>query len=331
MKILLIEDEQSEIDIFQKIVKIWNKQNLQQKITCEQAKDLSEAESKLDNSFDGAIVDIKLGNDKNAGNQITKKIHETLMRIPIVVYTGFPEFVNRKNPAILAVITRAEKTYKYALEILADVYNTGITRILGGRGEIEKLLHKVFIQSLLPQKATWIAHGKTHPDETEKALLRYTINHLIQQLDEDCKEYFPEEFYLSSLRDEIQTGSIVQEKGTATTNYFVILTPACDLYPRKNGKPKTDVYLLVKIGDLKKDCRRALYYYELPKDGIFLGEALNFRHLRTIEKENFDEGFEKLKVQISPPFIKNIIARFSSYYARQGEPEIRKIPAVKKD
>ena len=327
-KILLIEDDESSVRLFQNAVDEYNSDNSEQEIVPEIARNISEAKEKLDNSFDGAIIDLKLREEENGeedeegGNKINQEIGNSFFRIPVIYYTALPNLAEDTDDSpVLAVFTKGEKTYRDAIDMLVDVYNTGITRILGGRGEIEKLLYAVFIQNLLPQRATWIAHGKTNSDETEKALLRYTINHLIQQLDEDCKEYFPEEFYLSSLKNGIQTGSIVQEKETGATNYFVILTPSCDLFVRK-GKSKTDTYLLVKIGNLEVG-NKALYYHELPKTKLFPGGSLNFRHIETIKKENFDKEFEKSRVQISPPFIKNIIARFSSYYARQGEPEIR--------
>ena len=32
--------------------------------------------------------------------------------------------------------------------------------------------------------------------------------------------------------------------------------------------------------------------------------------------------YSPTKIPISPPFVKDIVARFSSYYARQGQPNI---------
>ena len=296
-KILLIEDDESSVELFQNAVDEYNSENSDTFIITEIARTLSQAKEKLDNSFDGAIIDLKLREEENnkederGGNKINQEIYNSLFRIPIIYYTGLPNLAEDTDDSpVLAVFTKGEKTYRDAIDMLIDVYNTGITRILGGRGKIEKLLRDVFIRNLLPQRVTWIKHGKKNSDETEKALLRYTINHLIQQLDEDCKEYFPEEFYLSSLGDVIQTGCIVQEKGA--TNYFVVLTPACDLFFR-NGESKTDTYLLVKIGNLK-DYKNTFYDHKLPITGLFPGGSLNFRHIETVKKETLIKSLKNL-------------------------------------
>ena len=186
--------------------------NPDQNITHIIAENLSDAKTKLDGSFDGAIIDLKLGDDEHAGNEIATEIRNTLDRIPLIFYTAFPESVD-EHPAILEIIPRGDKTYEYAMNILKAVYNTGITRIMGGRGEIESLLHTVFTKNILSQIENWKKYGEEDPEKTEQALLRHTLNHLIQQIDEDCNACFPEEFYLYPLStSNVQTGSVVKEK-----------------------------------------------------------------------------------------------------------------------
>ena len=45
----------------------------------------------LDNSFDGAIIDLKLADEGNEGNQILKKIQDSLFRLPVAILTGTPD------------------------------------------------------------------------------------------------------------------------------------------------------------------------------------------------------------------------------------------------
>lgn len=52
------------------------------------------------------------------------------------------------------------------------------------------------------------------------------------------------------------------------------------------------------------------------------GGVLNFRRLKTLTRDEFGGNFEKPSIQISPFFVKGIVARFSSFYARQGQPDI---------
>ena len=199
-------------------------------------------------------------------------------------------------------------------------------------------MRDVYLENLLPQIETWISYGEaykeTDPKRTERALLRYTLNHLLQLLEEDEERCFPEEFYLyPSVLDRITTGSIVQ----ADDQWFVVLSPACDLVPRgENGVLNTDRILLVEVESVEKilggsksknrvselSANRRTYYHWLPPTDFFQGGILNFRKLKTLNENDFDGKFGKPTIQISPSFVKDIVSRFSSYYARQGQPDI---------
>ena len=54
----------------------------------------------------------------------------------------------------------------------------------------------------------------------------------------------------------------------------------------------------------------------------FDGGFLNFRKLEALSKKKFRAKFKDPLIQISPFFVKDIVSRFSSYYARQGQPDI---------
>ena len=187
---------------------------------------------------------------------------------------------------------------------------------------------------ILSQMDTWISYAEADSERTEKALLRYAPNHLLQLLEENEEDCFPEEVYLyPSVLDRITTGSIV----TTDDQWFVVLSPACDLVPRgKNGILNTDCILLVEIdsveqvlggskskGKVTELCtNKRTYYHWLPQTDFFDGGVLNFRKLTALDKKDFDEKFGKPTIQISPSFVKDIVSRFSSFYARQGQPDI---------
>ena len=219
-------------------------------------------------------------------------------------------------------------------------------------GKWKKLLSKVFKKNIFPQIDKWIEHSEQDgQDKTKRALTRYTLNHLYHLLDDGQEHFFPEEFYLCPpMSDSITTGSIVKEN--ASDQPFVVLSPACDLVSRNKGGFKTDRILLVSIEqednimdealkEIKKmrDNRKkkekmkekieevfknnyTYYYHWLPKTDIFPGGFLNFRKLKALEEDCFREKFGKPMIQISPSFVKDIVSRFSSFYARQGQPDI---------
>lgn len=349
IKVLLVEDAEDQQKIFHSSVEVFNDKNKETlTLTFEIANSLDKARQVVDGSFDGVIVDLKLGNDENGGNKLIEYLNETPFRVPVIFVTGFPDLVN-DHPLIIKKRARASDTYENDFKFINDIKRTGLTHIIGGRGEIERTLNKVFCTNLLPQLSAWIEYGRVDSPRTERALLRHTLNHLLLLLDNDEEKCFPEEVYISPpLVPNISTGSIVKKKGEK--EFYAILNPACDLVIRRDGLFKTDRILLLEIETTKTITDSALHgitknekkestlqkvlannhtdYFHylpkarLPKNLVFEGGFLNFRRLSTMSKEDFDKIFDPSEIQISPSFVKNIIARFSSYYTRQGQPDI---------
>ena len=346
-RLLVVEDDPQDLETCRNTVDRYIHQT-DRSIELVECQNLEDAFQTLDDSFDGAIIDLKLDSDQNAGNEVVRKIEERSLRIPVAILTGTPSAAN-SNFTHIGVFMKGERNAGYAqlLDRFWSIHQTGLTRILGGRGLIEIKLGRVFRQNLLPQIAQWEKYGTIDPVKTENALLRHSLNHLIQLIDEDLDLYFPEEFYLyPPVTDTIRAGSIVQE--LCSDNRFVVMSPDCDLVVRPNGNRNTDRILVVEIipptalfpwfndsdvanlsNNRKGELRRALknnganYYHCLPKTEFTPLGFMNFRNLHTVTEEKFEERFRTPhELQISPPFVKDIVARFSSYYARQGQPDI---------
>ena len=356
IKILLVEDAKDQQEIFKDIVDVFNADEKNINVTYEIAENPEEASIKIDSSYDGAIIDLWLEGDEEGGNEIVHQLDDSFTRIPIIFVTAFADLVI-DHPSVINTRRREDGTYRSDLLLLQEIHNTGLTRIMGGRGVIEKNLSKVFLESLLPQINKWVSYGKTEPKRTEKALLRCALNHLFQLLEEDREHYFPEEIYLyPPIPNKITTGSMVK----ADNQWFVVLSPACDLIIRTSGQfterilfveveKETDIVgkALNRLRNITDDEKRekmredilqrlagnnyAFYYHWLPPvkfklsdDGSFGfdGGFLNFRKLEALSKRNFNAKFGDPLIQISPFFVKDIVSRFSSYYARQGQPDI---------
>ena len=133
---------------------------------------------------------------------------------------------------------------------------------------------------------------------------------------------YPEEVYLAPpLEDSLRTGSLVQCRERKTC--FVVMTPACDLVKRDDGKPKTDVVVVAQVlPNVVKSKRKRICFHELPKCGTVQGGWIDFRLLEAVSWDEFDKKFDRLKIRVAPSFIKDIISRFSTFYARQGQPAI---------
>lgn len=345
IRILLVEDAASDIEACTSTIKRYERQKKRQ-IECISARTEAEAHSQLNGSYDGAIIDIKLKNDKagTAGNDVISEIYKT-WRIPIVVLTGTPENASH-GCNFVGLFKKGEVSYENIFDLFYDIYNTGLTKIMGGRGKIEEELTRVFFNNLLnpKNKDSWITHGRTDSPKTEKALLRFTLNHLMQLLYDDEDECFPEEVYIHPpLQAGLRTGSIVRNK--KDNNFFVVLTPPCDLVLRESGQIKTDKILLVEIDEEDKvygyslgraetetekqkilqtilNNRHSLFHHWLPVTTFFPGGFINFRKILSLNKKVCEKEYDKPDIQISPYFVKDILSRFSSYYARQGQPDI---------
>ena len=339
LRLLLIEDSEEDISTCQDTAARYSEEN-ERPMEIVECRGLEESFSKLDNSFDAAIIDLRLGADDRGGNKIFDRLTQSLYRIPVAFFTGTPDAA--PNDMRQSTFIKGENSYDQIFDHFWDTFNTGLTKILGGRGLIEQHLHEIYEKCLVPNLQGWIQYGRRNPELTERAILRHALNHMQQLLTDDTEACFPDEVYLTPpLTDQIRTGSIISDN---EGNNFAVLSPACDLAIRTNGDMNTDTILIAGIeSDLKlfplneegmrsnsvrsrfesarRNTTNNLHY--LPQTSVFQGGFLNFRHISAIPKQTFSDQFPSPpQLQISQPFIKDIMARFSSYYARQGQPEI---------
>lgn len=382
MTLILIEDNVEETQSCQNAVKDFNDDHKDKKwcIRLETYTNIENASKALENSyFDGAIIDMKLADSGNEGNQALDVIRKHLKRIPVAIYTGTPDVADVTDIPSIGLFKKADITYGQLIYKFWDIYKTGLTKIMGGKGQIEQSLSQIFIKYLLPkispeptvsEKSNWVSYAEEDPDNTEKALLRYTLNHLIHELYKSSENCYPDEMYIHLPNLEldqvkVDTGCILKNKDN--NKFYIVLSPACDLAEREGGECNTDRALLVEIQmledilcddyfisnchggkKLKKRQRsnlesqgeylskqqdkdlikyqrntKNLYYCWLPKTSCFNnGAVINFRRVSTYSQEELDNSFNSPVIQVASPFLKDIISRFSSYYARQGQPDI---------
>lgn len=342
MRILLVEDDDNVMESFTGDLNRLKREQPNIEIIVDRAKSLDEAMQLLAKSHDGAIIDLKLdgdGADNYSGNKLIEII-QTKNRIPFCVYTGTPERFDVEKADYVQIFIRDVNSYREALLELITIYQTGITKIAGGRGEIEKAINHIFSEHLLPLLPLWKQRLETNQN-VEKLILRFTLARLLDHLETDAGIFIPEEIYISPIMraGKIWTGCVVKQK--EDMRMFVVLTPACDLVLRGNGQPKTSNILLGEIEPLsialelctatRRNKRKSffenlannnftLYYHFLPRTTLFEGGIINFRKIHTVPTEDFNEVFDAPSHQISSAFVKDIIARFANYYARQGQP-----------
>ena len=377
MQILVIEDNLQMFDDYLKDVEIFNDDNIYNIIiSLVHAKTKAEGEQNLSSSqWDAAIIDLRLSSQGNGeeGNALISIVQEKF-KFPIFVVSsniGDLDPNIAKNNSFLNIRERNGENQALFTDI-ANIYQTGITRILGGKGQIESYLNDIFWKHLSQTMPYWIEQAKTNPEDTEKSLLRYTLSHIQEYLEineeDKFEDYHPVEFYVPKVSSKLGTCDIIfNEK---EKKYAIVLTPSCDLanvkakfitiaqienleipilkeqqgiiekYPNKlqsltNQKNLPENDLKIKSKELESKKRSAeetivkllnnnyqqkLHY--LPKSDLFEGGFIDFQQVTSISLKELNENY-KINVTVSNAFKKDIIARFSHYYARQGQPGIK--------
>lgn len=338
-KFLLIEDSESDAQAFSDTIKRLNlEKDDEDMFNLEVAETFDKGIEMISSNYNGVIIDIKLDDDHD-GNEIISKILKKY-RLPIVVFTGTPD-VNIDNELPISVFIKGVHTHESIINELCEISDTGIYNVLSGTGIIEEIMTQIFWKNLYPQMKVW-KEKKGQGIDTEKILLRYTISHIQELIDNDIPSYVTEEMYIKPpISNVIKTGDIYQEQ--LRKEYYIVLSPPCDLAVH-NGKIKTDRILvceieeqdninklLIKTGknaDKKRDSiynclnnNYTNYYHWLPGNSLFSGGYINFRKVITYEPEDFRNRFGCAKLKVQDYFVKSIMNRFSSYYARQGQPD----------
>lgn len=195
--------------------------------------------------------------------------------------------------------------------------------------------------------------------DSERALLRYSLNIMQSylELNVDKSDYdllHPAEFYIMPpLYSKPMFGDIV--KSRETKKLYTVLTPACEMANEKYSK-----ILLAEIKDLllveefkldyekqakiifdeenkqveqkKKAIAKLGKWFRnghnssnglhfLPKFGVLEGGFIDFQSIHTITGLELEDEYERVAT-ITVQFAKDIASRFSSYYARQGQPSL---------
>jgi len=354
-KILIVENDLAQITSYKDVIESFNKKS-PIKIIPEIVESLEEAlKSLTEKSYDGAILDLRLSDGKTEGNEIIKAIVD-IKRFPVIIYSGFIGDLDPDIPKSIFFQPFGKTTHEFddILKILAQIFHTGVTRILDRKGELENLIDIIFWKHLSGSLEYWFS------EKNEKTLLRHTLTHAIEYLEIDKNrkfiDYNPAEVYIKPpIKPFIFTGTILQVKNSEER--FIVLSPACDL--AHAGKARSillaqiDPLTIPLIRDLKiilkmeiengltpavyeKEYEKrvsarktlmnifknndALRYHYLPQCNYFEGGLINFQFLQSFSINELQENYEPI-ASITTNFCKDVIARFSYYYSRQGSPD----------
>lgn len=353
LNLLIVEDDSNVIETYTRDINSYNKTNkhieIKETILSDKDKAIDMLRN-LDNIFDGAVIDLDLkesGGSDSSGNEVIREVKENL-RFPVFVISGTSHNLEaslKEETAFFKVRDR-DDDFDFIEELVA-IYNTGITEILNRKGTIEKYINQIFWNHLSSSLELWTKDSKRKPEEKQKSLLRYTLLHLQEYLDinssGDLEKYHPAEFLITRpIKPNVFTGDILKMEDNQRC---LVLTPACDI-DLKNGKRKAEKILTVNIlnpheidadyvdsemSNNKKTKITSILrnsnprYHTVPScKNISIG-VIDFQDKKTIDSDTLDKAINESQIEriatISHPFLKDIIARYSSYYSRQGSPD----------
>lgn len=260
-------------------------------------------------------------------------------------------------------VEKRDRPFPDVLLRLATIHSSGVVEIIGANGTIETALTTIFWTHLAKTLSFWNAQDETDKHRKQRLLrytLYHLLSKFEATDDGDFDISYPDEMYvIPPFRTQWQTGDIV--KHTETQTYSLILTPACDLAQDKakriqvveiedfdsgvwsekkklykavekrladqnpevaNGKDELTKTAL--MDDLMRLMRNSysLRYHFLPSCQNFPGGMLNFQKVGSIAVKDFSKTYTK-EGTVTPAFLKDIVARFATYYARQGQPSFQ--------
>lgn len=335
IKILFVEDKDSDIDSMKTTLVRFNEEKTAN-VSIDIAHNKQEFNEKKLYDYDAVICDLKIPENSESsstigtfGNDILRDIQSESFNIPVYIITGTTDNVECDEVCYLGVRTKGDSNVYY--ETLSDIlslYKTGIIPIIGVRGILQQHIKDVYTKYLSPQikEGTWERHN-SNGKNTQKILIRYVSSILQANLSNFCKAVSEEMYIIPSPHENIKTGTILQKD----EEFYVVLNPECDLVIRDDGTPKTDFVLICKLNydyaTFNRENKDKLkkynlpHAYFLPQNSVFSKGYLNFRNVQSIPYNDISTNYT-IKGQITDCFTKEIVQKFSSYYSRQGQPDL---------
>ncbi len=346
MRILIIEDDEVACQLYEEEIQGYNEEK-NKNITFIIKKTKEDGLKTVnEEDFDAAIIDLNLGNGEEAGgNEIIKKIFFE-KRVPIYIVSGTPAAYEEIQELsgkefLLRKITRGDLKIFAILDDLLKLYDTGLTKILNRKGILDKVMDEIFLKYSENLVTNLQENNELDSVEKENIMSRFCATIISEKLKHLSPKYHPCEIYFTPpLKKDLTTGDILIEKASGKKR--IVLTPACDLEIRADGKRKVDSVLIVGIESIddiyqnnnpnkkeKENIKKLLQsknyknYYEYLPINSEEGQAINFSDLVCLPIAKINEDYTR-ESSLNETFLKEIIFNFSKYYGRQGIPEIHK-------
>lgn len=248
LKILVVEDDDEQIATWQRQIDRINTIS-KTKFAADYVSSQSEAESQIwSHKYDAAIIDIRL-RDESGVNDATSsgnEVRDLLLQSEVLLIahiTGEPNAVHFDDPSyegLLRVFTKGDvdsedqSVHQQILEWLGEMEDV-VETMRQAKSQIAAKMAELFYKSIWPRWQSWQVAGESAPEFVQSSIARHMVSHLYSTLLDDVEgRVHPEEWYFQPpSKDRFHTGDMV--RGDAAGEYFVLVTPRCDLERLRDG------------------------------------------------------------------------------------------------
>ena len=199
----------------------------------------------------------KPSENDNRGTEVHEHIWENLFR-PIVVYSAQPDLITTEHP----LIKKVKKGQNGMRNVICQIKK--LEPVIQAINEAEEHIKRKFAESLRDAAPNaYESLGSEHNDLTE-IIVRTSRRRLAASMDQqtECANLEPWEIYLCPpiKNSSIQLGDILVKTESETdggsanvtsieldpSNYFIVLTPSCDLVESESQSPKVSKILVAR-------------------------------------------------------------------------------------
>ncbi|MFK2878723.1 DNA-binding transcriptional response regulator [Rhodanobacter hydrolyticus] len=347
LRVLLIEDEQKNIELWEDAVAAHNAEATEHGFSIETtvAMSVDKAISCLKGGrFDAAVVDLRLKNSEGPigpnddGNQLVKRIL-TEQPMGVVVYTGQKAEVADFGCPQVVVIDRGDGLSP-VMSWLKDQSQL-LFHLRSVMEAFDAEAAKVFFKSIWPRWRQWT---KDIGDASvlSKLVARHVIAHAHDSmLYEGGEQVHPEETYFAPpMKPRLDTGDLLETDGEV----WIVVTPRCDM--AHDGKVQS--ILLARCSDISKkwneleqseskgaksEISKIAQHEGKPKQhflprlsdhvGSKRGPWLaQFHDIKVVDAKQAQLELPARRfASLAPQFIPSLTGRFGSYFSRIGTPD----------
>lgn len=355
-RVLVVDDQQAE-EIKEMIegTRVLGEQDPIEVVTC---KKFPEAYPAMERErIDLIVLDLKddeqdsASTEKLAGERVFEEIKQELF-VPIIFNTGLAHKVEHlANPFVKVLARGGADQIRTAIK---EIFSTRIPQLLRHLEEEKRsymwdtLLKQNHVLQGADQEEAAFLLARRLANVLESSSVRRFLSGSDPSGEIDSAGIHPVEMYVyPPIEPDLLTGDIIKCGKEANAEYWVILTPSCDLV---SGRAKAEQVLLAKciefkdFDEVKAFCenqtsktrkevekliinrgsgRQEFRYHFLPGTSFLPGFLVDFQNLLQFPFEKDGEALKQSRVcSLDNPFAEALSAQFIRYYSRLGTPDL---------